>query len=81
MITAPAPNAASIKGRRHNAKGQVETALRKRAGFVLLIAALERQRRLVLGAWGCGVFGYGPAKVANDATISRFDSVYIRQGS
>jgi len=32
---------------------------------VLAVAAAHRHRRLVLGAWGCGVFGNDPAAVAD----------------
>lgn len=61
IITAPAPNAgeAARKG-----ETGVEDALVRRAGMVLAIAEDQGHRRLLLGAWGCGVFRNDPAQVA-----------------
>jgi uncharacterized protein (TIGR02452 family) len=42
----------------------VEPTLRRRAGLVLAVAVAEGVRRLVLGAWGCGVFRNDPRTVA-----------------
>ena len=64
IITSPAPNA--------NALGKVEpislqkigTTLERRAGMILCVAAEQGHRVLVLGAWGCGVFGNNPSDVS-----------------
>lgn len=62
IITAPAPNAgeAHRKGEGH----LVSEALKRRAGMVLALAEDNGHRRLLLGAWGCGVFRNDPAEVA-----------------
>ncbi|CAM5656818.1 TIGR02452 family protein [Streptomyces californicus] len=43
---------------------RVPAALASRAERVLEVAAVRGYRRLVLGAWGCGVFRNDPADVA-----------------
>ena len=61
VITAPAPNAgAAMEG-----PAEAETALRRRAGYVLAVAASRGVSDLVLGAWGCGVFRNDPEMVAD----------------
>lgn len=42
----------------------IPAALASRAERVLEVAAVRGYRRLVLGAWGCGVFQNDPAEVA-----------------
>ena len=44
---------------------EVGATLRRRAAFVLAIAAELGVRRLVLGAWGCGGFRNDPRTVAH----------------
>lgn len=65
VITAPAPNAGVVREREPQAVGDIETALRRRAGCVLSVAAAHGHRTLLLGAWGCGVFRNDPAQVAD----------------
>lgn len=65
VITAPAPNAGAVAKNQPAQLGEVELTLRRRAKFVLSIAATHGVRRLVLGAWGCGVFRNDPRVVAN----------------
>jgi uncharacterized protein (TIGR02452 family) len=64
VITAPAPNAGQQLMRDPDAGAAIEEALRRRAGYVLALAAHMGHRALVLGAWGCGVFRNDPAQVA-----------------
>ncbi|MBT2386818.1 TIGR02452 family protein [Streptomyces sp. ISL-11] len=64
FLTSPAPNAGVIARRDPAATARVPAALTSRAERVLEVAATHGYRRLVLGAWGCGVFRNDPARVA-----------------
>jgi uncharacterized protein (TIGR02452 family) len=64
IITAPAPNAGEALRRDAAAGPAISRALARRAAMVLAVAADRNERRLVLGAWGCGVFRNDPAEVA-----------------
>ncbi len=59
FITSPAPNRGALPP-----GTPVSDVLRLRAWKVLALAAAEGYERLVLGAWGCGVFRNDPAEVA-----------------
>ncbi len=65
VITAPAPNAGQVLSRKQHSKATVEACLRRRAGKVLAVAQDQGERRLLLGAWGCGVFRNDPRRVAD----------------
>ncbi|MFF1477189.1 TIGR02452 family protein [Streptomyces sp. NPDC058301] len=64
FLTSPAPNAGVIRQRTPEAVDRIPQALARRAERVLETAAVCGYRRLVLGAWGCGVFRNDPAGVA-----------------
>ncbi|WP_093797511.1 TIGR02452 family protein [Streptomyces sp. Wb2n-11] len=64
FLTSPAPNAGVIRSREPDLAHRIPAALASRAGRVLETAAACGYRRLVLGAWGCGVFRNDPAAVA-----------------
>lgn len=70
VVTAPAPNAGEHLRRDPAGHAAIAEALGRRAGRVLQVLAHHRQRVLVLGAWGCGVFRNDPAAVA--ATFARW---------
>jgi uncharacterized protein (TIGR02452 family) len=64
FITAPAVNAKVVLARDRSRRPQIEAAMRERVGKVLAIAAAQGHDALVLGAWGCGVFGNDPEQIA-----------------
>jgi uncharacterized protein (TIGR02452 family) len=65
VITAPAPNRGAVAQNEPRNLPSVEPALRRRAEMVLHVAQAHGVERLVLGAWGCGVFRNDPARVAS----------------
>ncbi|GAB2574873.1 TIGR02452 family protein [Paractinoplanes abujensis] len=65
FLTAAAPNLTEIVRQQPSLAPGVPTVLERRAARILAIAAAHGHRRLVLGAWGCGVFGNDPAVVAD----------------
>jgi len=79
MITCPAPNASALRQQQRLEPVALEDTLRRRAEWVLAIAAHHGVERLVLGAWGAGVFGNDPALVADAFAVplaGRFATVF-----
>ncbi|HWB09958.1 MAG TPA: TIGR02452 family protein [Pirellulales bacterium] len=64
ILTAPAPNAGSIANAERHSLASIEPTFRQRIEMVLSAALVFDQTAIVLGAWGCGVFGNDPAMVA-----------------
>ncbi|MFI6950133.1 TIGR02452 family protein [Streptomyces sp. NPDC050422] len=64
FLTSPAPNAGVIRSRTPESAHRIPAVLASRGERVLEVAAVRGYRRLVLGAWGCGVFRNDPAEVA-----------------
>ncbi|MGW1952905.1 TIGR02452 family protein [Streptomyces sp. NPDC001920] len=64
FLTAAAPNAGVVRRTAPHRTSELPHALAVRAERVLETAAAHGYRRLVLGAWGCGVFQNDPAQVA-----------------
>ncbi|WP_407642232.1 TIGR02452 family protein [Actinomadura formosensis] len=62
FLTSPAPNRGAIRDAAE--AGRIPDVLRSRARKVLAVALANGHGRLVLGAWGCGVFRNDPAEVA-----------------
>ncbi|MDP9794730.1 uncharacterized protein (TIGR02452 family) [Catenuloplanes nepalensis] len=74
MLTAAAPNRGAIERNQPDSLSRVDEVLAARAYRVLVVAAGHGERRLVLGAWGCGVFRNEPAAVA-DAFATALDGL------
>lgn len=64
FLTAAAPNAGVVLRTTPERAAELPGALAVRAERVMETAAAHGYRRLVLGAWGCGVFQNNPAQVA-----------------
>ena len=64
ILTSPAPNAGAIARNEPQNKPLIMPTLRRRADLVLAVANAHRIEKLVLGAWGCGVFQNDPRTVA-----------------
>jgi uncharacterized protein (TIGR02452 family) len=79
MLTAAAPNLRALRANRPDLAATVPAVLRARAVRILEVAAAHGHRRLVLGAWGCGVFGNDPTAVADafSAALDRVDAAVL----
>jgi uncharacterized protein (TIGR02452 family) len=64
VITAPAVNAGALRRNNPELLPELAPTMRRRMRLVLGAAARHGCEALVLGAWGCGVFGNEPAEVA-----------------
>ncbi|MCK5726740.1 MAG: TIGR02452 family protein [Thiotrichaceae bacterium] len=64
FITAPAPNRGAIARNDPKALEKIDAVFSQRIHYMLKLAASQGCDALVLGAWGCGVFGNLPDKVA-----------------
>jgi uncharacterized protein (TIGR02452 family) len=79
VVTAAAPNATALREKRAFDAVALESSLRVRSELVLAASAQHGIERLVLGAWGAGVFGNDPAVVAQifaDLLRGRFAGVF-----
>lgn len=64
VITCASPNLTTAEKYCKVTKSENRKVLESRIGFVLDIATVERVENLVLGAFGCGVFGQKPKEVS-----------------
>lgn len=65
FITSPAVNLGALKRNTPNEELLVIATFKKRLEKILAIAYQHNHKTLVLGAWGCGVFGNDPVVIAN----------------
>jgi uncharacterized protein (TIGR02452 family) len=64
FITCAAPNAGAAKSNRPQELVAIPDVFLRRTEYVLAVAAYSGCSRIVLGAWGCGVFRNDPTVVA-----------------
>ena len=64
VITCAAPNKSAAKQYCNISDEENSIALKSRIGYVLDIAADNNVEILILGGYGCGVFGQNPTEVA-----------------
>lgn len=64
ILTAPAVNCGAVIKNEPEKTQEIETTMLARIDKVLALAVVRGYPRLVLGAWGCGVFGNQPSDVA-----------------
>lgn len=77
FLTAAAPNRSAILRNQPERVDDIPLALLRRTIRVLHVAASHGHRRLVLGAWGCGVFGNDPATVARIFELALRDNRFF----
>lgn len=65
IITAAAVNANVVRQQEPENVQEIEQVMKRRIEKVLQISKEKNYRNLVLGAWGCGVFGNSPIDVSN----------------
>lgn len=64
IVTAPAVNRGAVARNEPERLPELEATMLNRIDLLLALAQRHRHRALVLGAWGCGVFGNDPAEMA-----------------
>jgi uncharacterized protein (TIGR02452 family) len=79
FLTSAAPNRSAIARNQPHLLADIPGVLARRSSRVLKIAAAHGHRRLVLGAWGCGVFGNDPALVAETFATALRDHPYFER--
>jgi uncharacterized protein (TIGR02452 family) len=83
IVTSPAVNAGALRKNEPSNFTSIQSTMQNRIRSVLAVARKHGHNTLVLGAWGCGVFGNDPYDVAtwfSDALLedSRFAAAFNR---
>ncbi len=78
ILTAPAVNAMALHRSAPEQLISVCPVMRRRVGYVLAVARHLGYRYLVLGAWGCGVFGQDPDEMADHFYHHLYDNPAFR---
>ena len=83
IVTMPAVNAGALGRNEPERQGEIAPTMERRVRAVLGIARHHGHGSLVLGAWGCGVFGNDPRQMASwfrDAIVDddRFRGAFDR---
>jgi uncharacterized protein (TIGR02452 family) len=81
FITSPAVNAKVVLERNPRRRAEIRQVMERRIRKVLAIAAAHGHETLVLGAWGCGVFGNDSQEVAelfHAALSPQFQGVFAK---
>lgn len=73
ILTSPAPNKGAIKQNKRSEIHQVPAIFARRMELMLALFAHRGCTHLVLGAWGCGVFGNAPKDVAELYRVKLID--------
>ncbi|MEM1000346.1 MAG: TIGR02452 family protein [Bacteroidota bacterium] len=64
IITAPAVNVGALPAKKRTNKAMIREVMHERTEAVLAVALTNGHARIVLGAWGCGVFRNDPRDMA-----------------
>ncbi len=83
IVTSPAVNAGAVRKNERSNVPSIRPAMETRIRSVLAIGRKHDHDSIVLGAWGCGVFGNDPSDIAHwfaDALLddSRFAGAFDR---
>lgn len=79
VLTCAAPNKTSAQKYCRVSDAENSSVLRDRIDFMLRVSAHNKPETLILGAYGCGVFGQNPTEVAEifkELLKTRYDKVF-----
>lgn len=79
ILTSPAPNITALFGTPPARHAQADPVMRERIDRILHVMAANGHEDIVLGAFGCGVFGNNPVDVAahfHDALHGKFKGMF-----